>query len=93
MTEHPTAEDFFNRAQRAEQALAERDAEIVRLHQALHDVYWEAMNLGTSHKWLASNDGEIDEYSPSYAVSQVLHEFARKVIKPAAQVEGVELYR
>jgi hypothetical protein len=63
------------------------------LRKAIHDIYWEAMNLGTSHKWLASNDGEIDEYSPSYAVSQVLHEFARKTIKPAAQANGVELYR
>ena len=46
-----------------------------------------------TNRWLASNDGEIDEYSPSYAVSQVLHEFARKTIKPAAQANGVELYR
>jgi len=68
-------------------------AENAALRKAMHDIYWEAMNLGTSHKWLASNDGEIDEYSPSYAVSQVLHEFARKTIKPAAQANGVELYR
>lgn len=63
------------------------------LRKALHEIYWEAMNLGTTHKWLASNDGEIDEYSPSYTVSQVVHEFARKVIKPAAQAHGVELYK
>ena len=53
----------------------------------------DVLDLGPSHKWLASNDGEIDEYSPSYAVSQVLHESARKTIKPAAQANGVELYR
>lgn len=35
MTEHPNAEDYRNRAERAEQALAERDAEIVRLREAL----------------------------------------------------------
>lgn len=70
-----------------------QQAQIEQLRKVLHDIYWEAMNLGTSHKWLASNDGEIDEYSPSYAVSQVLHEFARKNIKPAALANGVELYR
>lgn len=80
-------------AREALDKLRAQAAEIERMRKSLHDIYWEAMNLGTTHKWLASNDGEIDEYSPSYTVSQVLHEFARKVIKTAAQQHGVELFK
>ena len=57
--------------------------------QTLIEIYWEVMNLGTTHKWLASDDGEINEYSPNYIVSQVLHEFAHKTIKPALEAVGI----
>ncbi|SCW56459.1 hypothetical protein SAMN02927924_01392 [Sphingobium faniae] len=77
----------------SEREVDEAFAAIDRALKAIHDIYWEATNLGTAHKWLASDDGEIDEHSPSYIVSQVVHEFARKVIKPAAQANGVELFR
>lgn len=50
MTDHPNAEDFFNRAQRAEQALAERDAEIVRLRELLEWYAEQFCELGTSHE-------------------------------------------
>lgn len=33
--DHPSADDYRNRVERAEQALAERDAEIARLRRAL----------------------------------------------------------
>lgn len=37
-TDHPNAEDFFNRAQRAEQALAERDALITEAAQIIGQI-------------------------------------------------------
>lgn len=67
---------------------------IEALRQSLHDIYWEAMNLGTSNKELDTDeDGWTNESGPFFARGKALHDFARKVIKTAAQQHGVELYK
>lgn len=86
MTDHPTTTDWRNRAEAAEQRCAEAA-------KALHDIYWEAMNIGTTHKSFATDGEDVNDCDPSYLTGQALHDFARRFIKPAALVNGVELYR
>lgn len=51
LADHPNAEDYFNRAQRAEQALAERDAEVVRLREALNNVLHDKYPRPVGRHW------------------------------------------
>ena len=60
------------------------------LRATLVDLYWEAMNLGTSNKALDTDeDGWTNESGFFYARGKALHDFARNHIKPALTAIGV----
>lgn len=58
-TDHPTAEDFRNRAERAEQECAEKDAEIARLEAHAARLEEQAI-LHTTERTLFLNDPGIN---------------------------------
>ncbi len=58
--------------------------------QALVDLYWEAMNKGTTNKSFDTDeDGFVNDSGPSYARGDALHQFARFTIKPALEAVGI----
>lgn len=60
------------------------------LRATLVDLYWEAMNLGTSNKSLDTDeDGWTNESGFFFARGKALHDFARNHIKPALAAIGV----
>lgn len=63
------------------------------LRATLVEIYWEAMNLGTSNKALDTDeDGWTNESGFFYARGKALHDFARNTIKPALAAMGVNPY-
>ena len=63
------------------------------LRATLVEIYWEAMNLGTSNKALDTDeDGFTNESGPFYARGKALHDFTRHTIKPALAAVGVNPY-
>lgn len=58
--------------------------------QALVDLYWEAMNKGTTNKSFDTDeDGFANESGPSWIRGDALHHFARAWIKPALHAVGI----
>ena len=60
------------------------------LRATLVEIYWEAMNLGTSNIELdTDSDGFTNEAGMFFARGKALHDFARHHIKPALAAIGV----
>lgn len=59
--------------------------------KALVEIYWEAMNLGRTNKEIdmEPEDGWVNEQGPNYIRGEALHDFARRIIKPALAAIGV----
>lgn len=60
------------------------------MRATLVEIYWEAMNLGTSNKAIdTDDDGWTNEGGMFFARGKSLHDFARNTIKPALAAIGV----